>query len=300
MSGAARPPESAGVQRSLSDKEFFTLATDRFLIEGRSRAGHETFYRLRELGIALDIGRCPDMVVHMPHVFITHAHLDHAAGIPFYAGQRHLQRLAGGTVHVPAESADDIREILRLYAKVAGSGSEIAVNGMAPGDEMRIGRTHVVRAHAASHRVAARAWEVIERRHHLLPELAGLSTEAIAAARRDGAKVDEEYIASLLFYTGDTDRAILETNEALFRSEVLMIECSFVADGHRDRAGLYRHIHIDDIADFAERFENRMIVLTHFSRRYSRDEIRSTVRRRLPLLLHDRIRLALPAAWQKL
>lgn len=300
MSDEVRPPESAGVQRALVDKEFFTLPTDHFLIEGRSRAGHETFFRLRDLGIALDIGRCPDMVVHMPHVFVTHAHLDHAVGIPFYAGQRHLQRLHGGTVYVPAESADDIREILRLYAKLAGSEAEIEIAGMAPGDEVRVGRTHMVRAHAASHRVAALGYEIIERRHHLRREFAGLPQGEIAAARRDGAVVDEAYASSLLFYTGDTDRGILERGGAIFGAEILIIECSFLADGHQDRAERYRHIHIDDIADFAESFQNRLIVLSHFSRRYSREEIRTMVRRRLPLMLHDRVRLALPAAWQRI
>jgi ribonuclease Z len=107
-------------------------------------------------------------------------------------------------------------------------------------------------------------------------------------------QVADESDHSLLFYTGDTDRGILEANARIFESDVLMIECSFVADGHQDRAAKYRHIHFDDIAGFADRFANRMIVLTHFSRRYSRDEIRDTLRRRCPAVLRDRIRLALP------
>ena len=49
-----------------------------------------------------------------------------------------------------------------------------------------------------------------------------------------------------------------------------------------------------------ERFENRLIVLTHFSRRYSREEIRGTARRRLPTTLHERVRLALPHPFQRL
>ena len=72
------------------------VSPERFTIEGRSRAGHETYFRVRELGAVLDIGRCPDMAIGMPNIFITHAHLDHALGIPFYAGQRHLQRISGG------------------------------------------------------------------------------------------------------------------------------------------------------------------------------------------------------------
>jgi len=111
--------------------------------------------------------------------------------------------------------------------------------------------------------------------------------------------VTEEYRRPLLFYTGDTDRGILETNEALYRAEVLMIECSFLVDGHQERAARYRHIHFDDIAGFAERFENQLVILTHFSRRYGRAEIRDEIARRCPAVLRDRLRLALPEPYQR-
>lgn len=282
-------------------KDEFVLTTPHFTLEGRSRAGHETWFRIRDLGIALDVGRGPDEVVSMDHVFVTHAHLDHIAGVPFYAAQRHLQRLEGGTVYVPAESHADMRLILDTYKKMTGtSGYEIELAPMAEGDEVRVGRHHVVRAHSATHRVAARAYEVIESRRHLLDEYAGRDGTELARLRSEGIEIDGEYNRSLLFYTGDTDRGILERNEPLFRSEVLLIECSFVMDGHQDRAAQYRHIHIDDIADFAGKFENELIVLTHFSRRYSREQLRDTVRRRVPHTLRDRIRLALPEPFQKL
>ena len=211
------------------DKDLFTLTTDHFTIEGRSRAGHETWFRIRDLGVMLDLGRGPDAAV-----------------------------------------------------------------GIAAGDVVRIGRTHEVRAHAATHRVAANAYEIVEVRHRLKEE--GLSQEEIYRRR---AEVIEEYRYPLLFYTGDTDRGILENCDALYRAEVLMIECSFVFDGHQERAATYRHIHFDDIADFAERFENQLIVLTHFSRRYGRAEIRDEVRRRCPAVLRDRLRLALPEPYQR-
>ena len=284
----------------MTDKDFFTLRTPHFQLEGRSRAGHETYFRIRELGVALDIGRCPDLIVPMEHVFITHAHLDHAAGIPFYGGQRRLQQLDGGTVYVPAEAAGDVRELLRIQEKLTGGEFHIEVSGLAAGDEVRFGRTHLVRAHAAPHRVAARAYEILEVRHRLREELAGAGREELQGLHRQGVRLDEPYTASVLFYTGDTDRGLLEQCPAAFRAGVLMIECSFIEDGHQERAAKYRHIHVDDIADFAERFENELIVLTHFSRRYSRDQIREGVRRRLPASLHERIRLALPEPWQRI
>jgi ribonuclease Z len=281
-------------------KDDFVLATPHFTLEGRSRAGHETFFRIRELGVAFDIGRCPDMIVSMPHVFITHAHLDHAAGIPFYGGQRHLQKLDGGTIHVPAEAADDVRALMAIQSKLTGASLDVKIVGVAVGEEVPVGRRHVVRGHAASHRVAARAYELIERRHHLREELAGASGEVIAQLRREGASIEEEYRRSILFYTGDTDRGILESGDALYRAEVLLIECSFIEEGHQERAATYRHIHVDDIAEFADRFENDLIVLTHFSRRYSYEDIRRGVKRRLPVTLQERVRLALPETWQRL
>jgi len=290
------------VHRSFSEMtdDRFYWRTPHFSIEGHSRAGHETCFRIRELGVALDIGRCPDLVVPMGHVFVTHAHLDHAAGIPFYAAQRKLQQLGVGTIYVPSESKDGFEELMAVQRKLTGSELRLDIVGLAAGAELQFARNHVVRAHAATHRVAARAYELVDVRHHLRPEFIGKSREELGQLRRDGVTVDEPYARSLLFYTGDTDRGLLETCDAMFRSEVLMIECSFVMDGHQDRAAQYRHIHLDDIADFAGRFENEHIVLTHFSRRYSRDEIRDAVRRRLPASLHDRVRLALPFEWQRI
>ena len=254
----------------MTDKDFFTLQTDHFLIEGRSRSGHETVFRIREAGLALDIGRCPDMVVPMPRVFITHAHLDHAAGIAFYAAQRRLQKLDDGVVYVPSEAEADFRLILETHERLAGAEFPVEIRGLAVGHEVPLGRGRMVRAYAATHRVAARAYELIE---HDVP---------------------------ILFYTGDTDRGLLERCDSAYKARVLLIECSFLADGHQDRAAKYRHMHIDDIADFADRFENELIVLTHFSQRYSREQIRDTVRRRLPAGLRERIRLALPHPFQRL
>lgn len=254
----------------MQDKDFFILPTPRFRIEGRSRSGHETFYRIRELGIALDMGRCPDLVVSAPQVFVTHAHVDHCAGMAFYAAQRHLQRLPVGRIYVPAEAADGVRELLALHERLANTHFDATeVVGLGLGDRVRIPRGREVVVHRSTHRVPTNAYEVRENE------------------------------TSLLFYTGDTDRGIFERNEAMFRAEVLIVECSFVADGDQARAVKYMHVHFDDIVEFAERFENQMVVLSHFSRRYSRTEIRDEIARRCPPRLRGRLRLALPEPYQE-
>ncbi len=285
----------------MTDNDSVTIDTAHFRIEGRSRAGHETWFRVRELNAAFDIGRCPDQLVAIPDIFVTHAHLDHAVGIPFYAGQRQLYRMTGGRVYLPVDAAEGMREILAIHERITGASfEEIEIIGLAAGDVVRLGRTHEVRVHRATHRVTANAYEVIELRHRLKDEFVGRDEREITQLRHAGTEVTEAWRRSMLFYTGDTDRGILELNDALYKSEVLMIECSFILPGHVERAAMYRHIHFDDIAEVADRFENETIVLTHFSRRYSHSEIHDEIRRRCPAVLRERIRLALPEPYQRL
>jgi len=285
---------------SAYDRAYCSLSAGRLTIEGRSTAGNETWFRVPELGVSLDIGRCPDVLVGTQHVFITHAHLDHALGVPFYAGQRRLQRLPPGDVYVPAEALEGFQELMRVHERLENVAYDTNLHGLAPADVVKVRRDLEVVTHRATHRVPANAYEFVEIRHKLRDGLGQLSGHELAELRHRGIDPSEQVRRSLLLYTGDTDRGIFAVSPALFTTDVLVIECSFIADGHQERAAEYRHIHFDDLADHAERFENELIVLTHFSRRYSPDEIQRSIRQRCPPILRQRIRLALPEPFQLL
>jgi ribonuclease Z len=60
-----------------------------------------------------------------------------------------------------------------------------------------------------------------------------------------------------------------------------------------DRARRYEHIHLEDVLERADRFENEAIVLTHFSQRYRPEEIRGALAD-LPAELARRIVAFLP------
>jgi ribonuclease Z len=278
-----------------------TLRTPRFTLEGKSRAGNETWFRIRELGVALDIGRCPDRLVGLQHIFISHAHLDHALGIPFYFTQRKLQRLPTGSVYVPADSHAHFEELIAVHERLENTTYEYRFVPVAPGESVTLRRNLLVRAHRSTHRVPTNSWEFVELRHKLHAELLDRPGREIAELRqREGVDAVEERVEQpILFYTGDTDRGILEENEAIFRAEVLIIECSFTGEGDQERSEKYRHIHLDDIYDFAHRFENRMIVLTHFSLRDHPAEIHARISSSAPASLRGRLFLALPEPFQE-
>ncbi|MGK2855563.1 MAG: MBL fold metallo-hydrolase, partial [Thermoanaerobaculia bacterium] len=106
------------------------VETPRFTIEGSSRAGVESWYRVKELGVALDLGRCPDNLVGVGRILLTHAHVDHAAGVPYYAAQRKLQGLEPGTVYVPAASLDGFRDLIVAHERLESTTYQINLVGI--------------------------------------------------------------------------------------------------------------------------------------------------------------------------
>ena len=54
------------------------------------------------------------------------------------------------------------------------------------------------------------------------------------------------------------------------------------------RARHYGHLHVDDVAERAELFENEAVVLTHLTLRATPDELRRAIARRLPPALASR------------
>lgn len=266
----------------------------RLTIEGRSRAGNESWFRVKELGIALDIGRCPDVLIGVSHIFVTHSHLDHALGIPFYASQRNLQSLPVGTVYVPLEKLEGFRELMSVHERLDGSTYDLELVGMAVGDERSLRADLVVRAHESTHRVPARSYEFLERRRKLLPEFRQSEPEELARLRGIDVATTADWFHPRVVYTGDTDSRIFDSGTPLYDADVLMIECSFVGDDDRPRAAKYTHLHVDDIFERADLFRNETIILTHFSLRNSPAHIHREIERLCPETLRGRLRLALP------
>jgi ribonuclease Z len=166
--------------------------------------------------------------------------------------------------------------------------------GAAEGDEIELRRDLIVHVHRSTHRVVTNAYEFRDRRLKLDEEFLHLSKDEIVKLRKEQPQMFHVEGSSLLYYTGDTDRRTLEGNAALYRSEVLIIECSFTGPSDRERALQYAHIHIDDLFERAALFENEIIVLSHFSLRNSPEEINRSISDRCPERLRDRLRLVLP------
>ena len=160
---------------------------------------------------------------------------------------------------------------------------------MEPGSRVSLRRDLSMTCFPADHRVPTLAFVASEERHRLLPEYESKSREEIKALAAEGTEVAERVAIPLAAFSGDTSAAILDrAAREFFRAKVLLLECSFVEAQDRHRAAPFKHIHLDEIAERADLFENEVVVLTHLTLRTPPDVIRRLVKRRLPARLADR------------
>jgi ribonuclease Z len=240
-------------------------------VKALGRGGIETCYILPNFQLAFDTGRCPDALIDMPRVFLTHGHLDHAAGLPYYISQRSLRHLPPPEIYCPDEIVAPLSEILHLWQKIEGFEYPIALKGLIPGDEVTVRKDLYVRALKSSHRVPCRGYALVRKSRKLRDEYLNASGREIKRMKDRGDAIFEDRDIPIFAFSGDTTIEFLEDNEAAREATVLFIECTYIDDKRPvARAREWGHIHLDEIIANANLFKNEKIVLTHFSKRYTR------------------------------
>lgn len=265
------------------------LCVGELCIEGHSRAGIETWFRVQPSGIAFDSGRGALELVGAEEIFLTHGHLDHSLGVPFLLSQRTLHHARATRVYCPEATAGPLGRFVAAAAELEGVEYTYEIHGLRAGDRVPLRRELAVEAFATDHVVPSLGFHLLRSRRKLRADLAGVPREEILR-RRESEEIHDVTLEQWLSYCGDTGPGVFALSPAVFRSRVLMLECTFLGAAHRDRGARYKHLHLEDLEPFQDVFENEVVILHHLSRRYRVDELRAEVERVLPRLA-PRVRL---------
>jgi ribonuclease Z len=253
-------------------------------IEGWSRAGDETWFRIHPPGLALDTGRGALQLAGAQDIFLSHGHLDHALGLPYVLSQRSLHRLVHTRVFCPEATAGDLKLLVSAAERLERASYRYDIIPLRPGDRVAVGRDLAMQAFAVDHVVPTLGYHLIRGRRRLAPAYTGLPPEELIALRRQGVETAERVEEDWLSYCGDTGPGVFDLEPRLFDSKVLMMECTFLGEEHRDKGARFKHLHLGDIAARADRFRNQALVLHHLSRRHRVSDLRAEVERQMPEL----------------
>lgn len=237
-------------------------------------------------------------VFAIKHVFVSHGHADHIAGL---MGLINIRNNAMGDhekelrVHYPAGS-HFVSELIRYFSRTNRNLQyDLEWIPMQAGDRVTLLVGRMPRHIEAFGTVHARGepslgYNVCEIRRRLRTECRGLSQEEIVALVRAGKKdeISEEYTQYTFSYGGDS----VPLNPASVRgTEVLLHEATFLAEEDRNE---YKHATVWEALDVARKAEvEKELIVFHISSRY-RGDLRSTARQIERLDLPFAVRLVPP------
>ncbi|TGK18746.1 MBL fold metallo-hydrolase [Leptospira fluminis] len=267
----------------------------RYTFEGISEGGIRTSVVVPNLNLMFDIGHQNPNKIHVGNLLLTHAHLDHSAGVPYYVSQRSLRKLSPPKIYVPKELESPLREILTLYSKIEDFPYQYELFGVGEGEEVELDSFHSFKPWRTFHRVVSQGYTIYEKRKKLRKEFQGLSSLELAEKKKSSEGIEDVIAKPVVSFSGDTKIEYVLTHKDVAESEVIFLECTYI-DEERDvaKAREWGHIHLDEILHNLSAFKNEKIVLIHFSKRYPIPYIRKLLAKKIPSSEKDRFHLFLP------
>ena len=191
-------------------------------------------------------------------------------------------------IYLPEQGVEDVRKLLLIMQRLDRGRMVCTLNGVKPDDEIELSREHVVTTFATTHTIPSLGYVVWERRNKLKEEYHGLPGDKIRDLRLSGVAVTHEVRTPLLAYTGDTSPAGLDGCPAAFQAKVLITELSFIRPNHRrEKIHKFGHMHLDDLLERADRFQNELIICATSARAIIRRKVRRYLDAKLPVGLRS-------------
>jgi len=263
--------------------------------EGISEGGIRTSVAIAQYNLLFDIGAIPHEKIHLENVLVTHGHLDHAAGIPYYISQRSLQKLKPPNIYVNEAMYENTKKIIELYSEIEGFVYQYNLISTPVNTSFALTPNTFFKAFKTTHRIPSQGYTIFETVKKLLPEYSDLKGSDIVELKTKGKTITEDKETPLVSFSGDTQIEYILEHKEVRESKILFLECTYVdSDRNVERARAWGHTHLDEIIAYAKEFKNEKIVLIHFSKRYKHSFIKDIVRKKIPDILKGRIHCFLP------
>lgn len=240
-----------------------------FRVQGISVAGEQTVIQVPELDICFDMGQCTRASLSAPTVALSHCHMDHVGGLPYWFSQRHFQKIGTGRCVCHPRVAEPLRAMMRSWIDLELQRTPHEILPLEPESELEIKNNIFLRAIETSHTAPSLAFAVIERRSKLKDEFRDLPQDRLRELKSRGTEITRTVEIPLVAYTGDTEPGPFLFRDEFASAKIVISECTFFETEHRSRARIGKHLHVNDLAALLRVWRSESVVLVHVSRRTS-------------------------------
>ena len=238
-----------------------------YRVQGISVAGEQTVVQIPELDISFDIGLCPRIALSSNYIALSHGHMDHVAGLPYYFSQRMFQRIGPGTCVCHPALVEPLRAMMLSWTGLEGQRTQFEIIPIPPGEQIEIKNNIFLRGIEVSHAVGAMGYAVVERRSKLKTEYFDLPQERLRALRSSGVEITRTLEIPLVAYTGDTELGPYLFRDEFANAKIVICECTFFEPDHKTRARVGKHLHVTDLIKLLGVWKADAVILVHLSRR---------------------------------
>lgn len=263
---------------------------DKLKFHGLSLSGIRTAISMPEFSLSFDVAQGFPYLLNLKHFFLSHGHLDHAAGVPYIISQKAMTSQSPGNFYMPESLVEPLDRIMKIWQEIEKHEYKYNFIAIRPDDEIQLNANHYVKAFPTKHRVDSLGYTLFEKNRKLKREYSHLNQEQIIELRRQNIDVQEWIHTPLVSFTGDTEIDFLDSRPWIKKSKVLILETTYLDDRKSiEQAKHWGHTHLDEVIPRLSEIESEQIVLIHISSRYSDKDIQKIIQEKIPAKYQSRI-----------